>query len=316
MTIIYSPEKIFDLREELEGALVVAAFRAALDFIAGINQPWVYYAGVALGQMAIATGIPGAAATLYAVGDTVDALLFKSPDGSDARIFLNGIAHATIDTYAASAVWEWVNLATLVGAQPNRIDIVNNGPSSNPSASGIAWLAMGPLSIVGQGAYAREVDKVNTLLYRLKDSETDKNEASVPVYLPSGLTLAVVQAFSDFFVPLLDDGTGSQVMEASVTFELTLPGGLKATPDANILNERGGLITFDTTGPRADSFRIPAILPAIMSGDSFSLEDSVIAALITALTTEHSSAGTPVRPVTSQNYQYSAARAGKRSFRK
>lgn len=316
MTIIYQPGEVFNLANEAFGGFVKAGAAAAIDFIAGNNKPWTYYLGVGIGAAAYATGIPGFAATIYFIGDTVDAVLFKSPDGSDVRFYLNGIAHSGVDTYAAASVWEAINITGAIGGQVNRLDIVNYGPSSNEDATGIPWLALGPITINGEGAYAQEARNVayNTMAFRLRDEETDTREQTVPVYVPTGLTLVQYQAFADFFAPLLDATTGSQMTAIEINVGLTLPGGLKATPAAGSLNERGGLITFDTTGPRADSLRIPGILNTIMSGDAFSLEDALIAPLINAMLTAHG--GSTIRPRTSQDYQFSAARKGSKSFRK
>lgn len=315
MTIIYQPGEVVNLRKELFGGFVGAVTAAAVDFIAGNNKPWTYYLGVGLGTAAYATGIPGFTATIYAVGDTVDAIFFKSPDGSDVRVFLNGVAHSTIDTYAAAAVWEAINFNGLVGGQVNRLDIVNYGPSPNGNATGIPWLALGPITVNGVGAYAQGATMAyNTIAYRIRDDEADTSEDTLAVYAPAGLTLAQYQAFADFQAPLVDALTEGQITAVQLNITLTLPGGLKATPVAGALNERGGLITFDTTGPRADSVRIPAMSRTIMPGDSFSLEDNDVSALINSLLTVH--AGSTVRPRTTQDYQFVAARKAKKSFRK
>jgi hypothetical protein len=314
MTIIYQPREIINVYEEIGGGIVGALVSAAVDFISGTNKPWSYYLGVGIGTMALATGIPGAAATIYAIGDTVDAVLFKSPDGSLVRVYLNGILQASVDTYAVGAVWEALNINGLVGGQVNRIDIVNFGVSPNEDATGIPWLAIGPITINGASAYAIGATTMDTLAIRIRDAETDSPDATIPIYLASGLTLAQVQTYADAILPEIDALTEGQIVEASITFNLTLVGGLKSTPDALSLNERGGLITFDTTGPRADSVRIPAMQHTIMGGDSFNLEDDDVAALITRLLTATTAA--TIRPRTSQDYQFSAARSGKKSLRR
>jgi hypothetical protein len=313
--MLYEPRLIVNVRNNIETGIVSALFAAAVDFIAGTNKPWTYYLGVGLGQMALATGIPGATATLYVVGDTVDAVLFKSPDGSDVRVFLNGIAHSTLDTYAAAAVWEAFNINGLVGGQVNRLDLVNVGPSPNPNATGIAWFGLGPITVNGSNAYAKgAIQPMNTLAIRIKDAEADSNLATLPIYLPDGLTLAQVQAYADAILPEIDALTDGTIEEVSVTFQLTLPGGLAATPAVGALNERGGLISFETTGPRRDSVRIPAMSRDLMPGDSFAITATQVAAFITRLTTATTAAN--IRPVTAQNYQFTNAISGKKSFRK
>lgn len=154
----------------------------------------------------------------------------------------------------------------------------------------------------------------NSIVFRFKDAESDTREDSQPIYVPTGFTLAEYQAYVDAVAPEIDAASESQLVEVNMTLSMTLPGGLKGAPVAASLNERGGLITFDTTGPRADSFRIPAILHSIMPGDSFSLEETEIAAIVTRLTTATTAAN--IRPRTSQDWQFSAARKGSKSLRR
>lgn len=314
--MLYQPGLVFNPKLAIGAGIVYAAIRAAIDFVSGDNKPWSYYLGSAFGGAALATGIPGAAATLHAVGDSVDLLLFHSPDGSDVQIFLNGIQQAQIDAFAVTAGWQTFRVSGLAAGVINRIDIVNLANTNPEKTSPINWLALGPVTVNGSDSFALggSVLGMDTLAFRLKDSEQDALYQTIPVYVNSGRTLAELQAYVDAIAPEIDAVTGSRIMEVSVVVQLTLPAGLKATPDTLVLNERGGLISFNTSGPRADSFRIPAIKPAIMPGDSFSLSDAAVAALITRLTTGTTAAN--IRPVTAQGYQYTTARNGKKSFRK
>lgn len=316
MAIIYEPRQVLNVRNDAEAAFAQVLTLAGLDFIAGNNKRWSFYLGVYLGKMAAATGIPGASATLYVVGDTVDFLLFKNPDGSDARVFLNGIAHSDFTTYAASTAWEALQIS-LVPGQVNRLDIMNLG-TSNPTHPDWGWLAIADIVLEGLGAYAEERVEMayDTINFRMKDSETDGTLATIPVRIPSGQSLATIQAYVDIMAPLLDAVSGAYIDSIDVTVGLTVPGGVAVAADAGILNERGGLISFETTGPRRDSFRIPAIKTSIMSGSEFSLSDTDVAALITALTGETTANGEQVQPVTAQDYQFTTALAGKKSFRR
>lgn len=313
--MLYQPYEIVNLRKEINGGIVSAAIVAAAEFIAGNNKPWTYYLGVGLGSMAVATGIPGAAATMYVVGDLVDATLFKSPDGSDVRFFLDGVQIASFDTYAATTLWEAVQVS-VGGGGPHRLDIVNFGPSADPSATGVAFMGLGPITISGAGAYAQPSGglTLDTIVFRIKDSEADASLASIPVSIPSGSTLAEIQTWVDAIAPEIDALTDGVVSEISVTIGLTVPGGLKADPLREALNERGGLISFDTSGPRRESVRIPAFNKVLMPGDSFSITGDEVDALVTRLTTA-TTAGN-IRPVTPQNYNYTGAISAKKSFRK
>jgi hypothetical protein len=315
--MLYQPGEVFNVKKALEGGFLAFLVANALDFITGAFKPWTYYLGSILGYAMLGTGIPGASATLYVIGDTVDALLFKSPDGSDVRIFLNGIAHTTIDTYAAAGIWETLNINGLIGGQMNRIDIVNYGPSANPNATGVQWLDLGPNTVTGANAQAQgalEVALHDTLAIRLEDDEQDSPLATLPIYLPTGLSLANVQAYADAILPEIDAVTGSKITEATITFTLTLVGGLKAAPVASIKNERGGLISFTTAGPRHDSVRIPGILETVMPGASFDVEGAPVGTLVTRLLTSSTAAN--IRPLSSAGYNLTAALGGKKSLRR
>jgi len=126
---------------------------------------------------------------------------------------------------------------------------------------------------------------VNTINFRLQDGESDTRRATMPFYVPTGLTLAQYQAFATTAAPIVDAVTGSLITDINLDVALTVPGsGIKTVPVADTVNERGGLIGMATAGQFDDSIRIPNILWSIMTGDSFSLADTDIAALTLLLT--------------------------------
>jgi len=110
---------------------------------------------------------------------------------------------------------------------------------------------------------------VNVINFRLQDAETDTKLATLPLYVPTGLTLAQYQTFADAAAEAVDNVTGSEITGIDMTLALTLPGGLKASPVAASLNERGGILGMETSGQFNDSVRIPAILVSLMPGDTF-----------------------------------------------
>lgn len=300
----------------MEAGIVRAGIEAAIGFVSQENKPWSYYAGVFAGAAAVATGIPLAAATIYVVGDTLDAQIFKSPDSSDLRVFLNGVQVADLETYAASALWEAIQI-NLAPDQVNRVDFVNNGVGVQ-NAGNIAWLAISQLIVNGSGneqileAFNMPYDTLN---FRFQDSESDASLASVPIYVPqNGLSLAEIQTYSDLIGPEIQAMSDAKCVSVTITLELTLFAGIPANPVAGSLNERGGLISFDTDGPRRDSVRIPAIKHSIMSGNEFSVAGTEAAALIDTLTNEKTAAN--IQPVTAQDYNFLTAIKGKKSFRK
>jgi len=146
------------------------------------------------------------------------------------------------------------------------------------------------------------------------DSENDNDRENTPVWFEDTVTQAQIQAWLDLNLIELDQCTGSYVNEITVELALTIPAALKDAPTALYYNERGGLISFSTTGNNPDSFRIPAILATIMGGDSFNPEVDPTDDWVTALTTETTAAD--IQPVTSDGFQFVAARYGNKSQRK
>lgn len=154
---------------------------------------------------------------------------------------------------------------------------------------------------------------VNTVNIRLQDAESDTKRATIPFYVPTGFTLAQYQTFADAAAAVVDDVTGSKITDIDLQVALALPSGLKASPVANSLNERGGLVGMATAGQFDDSVRIPAILWSIMTGDSFSLEDPAIEALTLLLTAGDS----VIFPRTRDGFVWEGTGLyGKKSFRR
>lgn len=266
--MIYEPRLAFDLRAALISGVIQAIVLAIGDFISQDNKPWAYYTGAALGYTAAATGIPNAAATMYVVGELVDITLFHSPDGSDVQLFLDGVLIATADTYVASGSnWTAVGMAMAAGVL-HRIDIVNAPSTNGDKTSDINWLGIGAVEVTGDDARILRTAHMSyiTINFRVADSEGGRN-ATYPHRIASGATLAEIQDEVDAFAELLDNVTAGQIVGVDVEVPMDLPAGLKATPNALSVNERGGLISFSTTGPRADSVWIPAVLPSLAPGE-------------------------------------------------
>lgn len=153
---------------------------------------------------------------------------------------------------------------------------------------------------------------VNTINFRLGDSEEDSKQATLPLYVPTGFTLAQYQAFADVAAPLIDAVTGSEIEDIDMTVALALPAGLKGAPLAASLNERGGLIGLDTAGQFNDSVRIPAIRTTIMPGDTFPLTQADVANFIAFLL----AGDAVVIPRNRDGFVFNAGLYGKKSFRR
>lgn len=290
MAIIFDPLPdpfpYFDLRNAFTAGIEAAAINTALDFVIQANKPWAYYAGVASGAGALACGIPGAQATLFVVGNTLDFYIFKSPEGSAIDLYLDGIAYTNFNTFAANEVWEAVQVAFTDGVQ-HRVDFRNAGPGAG-NTSGIAWMALGgPFTISGSNPYVQQRSSnnmalVNIVSFSVRDSDGDTN--SIPIYVDTGLTVAEYQAMVTAFAPLLDTIVGSVLESASLTIDMNLPAGLKTDPVANIENQKGANLSFSAANSRyKHGMRIPGLLPTLFSGKSVNTGDADVAAFVQAI---------------------------------
>jgi hypothetical protein len=313
--VIFQPQPYFNVQRAVLGAFIQALARLAVDYVTGQGKDWAYYVGYGFGGAALATGIPGASAILYAIGTgTVKLFLETSPGAAQAKIFLDGIEAADydLDDIVIDIIEHVVNIPN--DGQYHSIQILNLGTIELDAPT--HWLSILAIEVTDVLlADRRDVDMAyDSINFRCTDAEADTKEATVPIRIPAGFTVAQIQAYVDAIGPEIDDLTESEITEVSVTLALALPGGIKGTPTAGAFNERGGLLTFDTSGPRAASVWIPAMNKTIMPGDSFSLADAAVAAFITRLTTQSTAAN--IRPRTEQDYNFVTARKGSKSVRK
>lgn len=312
--MIYAPQLVFNVKKALEGAFVKAGQQLAGDFLAQNNQPWTFYVGNVFGHAAAATGIPGAAAVLYVIGDSLDFYVLKTPEGSDVKVFLNGVQHTSIPTFAATEAWELIQGLVLNNNQINKVEFVNDGPAED-NESGISFMTLGPIEVINGTALEAQPVAYNTIIFRTQDTETDGNKTkSLPVHLPVGFTLVEYQAWADNAAPIIDAALDSKIVGIELNLNLNIVGGLKGAAANNVLNERGGLLSFTTTGPRNDSVWLPGIKRSLMPGDAVNTASTEIQAVVTLLTTETTAAD--IRPVTQQDYLWADLLGGKKSIRK
>jgi hypothetical protein len=118
--------------------------------------------------------------------------------------------------------------------------------------------------------------------YSLVDHKADV--FSLPVFVPTGGTIAQLQALSDAISAVLDAVTGCQIQSASVNLGLTLPGGLKGSPTANLDIEKGANFGFDAANTDyRHTIRVPAIPSAMVIGELVDLTHSDIIAFRDAI---------------------------------
>lgn len=114
---------------------------------------------------------------------------------------------------------------------------------------------------------------VSVLSYSIVDD--DGNAKSMPIYIPSGATIANIQAFSDAMAPLLDDVIDGVIGYVTLSIGLTLPGGLKSSPVAGSNVQEGALISFDVASSNyRHSIFVPAWAQTFFSGAQVTLEDT------------------------------------------
>jgi hypothetical protein len=265
--MIYMPSPGAVSVYQVLGAGAVQAGLAALgDFVAGTNKPWTYYLGVGTAGAAMATGYEGAGVAIFAMGEFLDATFLHSPEGSEVDCFLDGVAIGTINTYAASEMWNdfRVNLDT---SRFKRVDFVNRTPGTG-NVSGIAWMALGGLTLSGLNAQLQEqvlpMANPYSVSFSIEDRDGDNN--TVVVFVDNTFTLAQYQGFVTAFAPLLDGVTNGKVVSATLNMEMTLPGGLKASATSGAENQVGGLWTLATPARYKHGIRVPALVDSLFVG--------------------------------------------------
>ena len=314
--MIYEPQVYFNVARALTSAFFAAVARLAADYVIGQNRDWSYYVGYGFGGAALATGIPDANAYLYVVGAGTVSLFFESsPGAATARIFLDGVLSADLDLSdeVVDVIEHVLNIPN--DALEHSIQVINLGTHpDHPTPTD--WLSILGLAATGdtQVYERRSTMPYDIVRFKMRDAEADTRLSSVPIYIPTGESVADIQTWVNAFVPELNALTDSAFAAITLELTLTVPGGARTDPVAGAYNERGGLITFDTSGPRKASFRIPSMNKTIMPGNSFSILDTDVAALITRLTTATTNGN--IRPVTEEDYQFTEARKGTKSARK
>lgn len=263
--MIYEPSVAFNLADDWDEYIGIPLLGAAIllvgDFLAGENKPWSYYLGVALGSMAVATGIPGAAAVMYVAGDLVDGLLFHSPEGSHVRLFLDGVQQADIFTYAATEGWEAFQAAVPDDGQVHQLAIVNMGVAPG-NETGIAWMAIGgPITVTGTNPQVQGVTNMALAEFSFQMTDAVGNTASLNLKVDKATAwnVAAAQEFVTEFTPLLDAAVGGQITAATVTIPATLPGGLKATPDADSLADHVASLQYRLDNGAKRSLTLPMV---------------------------------------------------------
>jgi hypothetical protein len=107
------------------------------------------------------------------------------------------------------------------------------------------------------------------------------------IHVPSGLTIAQIETWFDAMIAELDPVTDCVLVGASVSVELSIPGGLKASAAADSKVENGALFSFLCAGNYYTRTRLPAIKDTMMVDNSTAVDtsDEDVAAWLTLMTT-------------------------------
>jgi len=105
---------------------------------------------------------------------------------------------------------------------------------------------------------------------------------AMPIYLniDDTNTLADIQTAMGAIISLIDGVTDGKIVRARLVVNVTLPGGLKASPVTGSDNEETGLFTFDLTGAVGKAFAVdvPAVAQAILDPANMNRIDLTVAA--------------------------------------
>lgn len=277
MPMIYEPSPaefglLVELRNALGAGLTQAGILAAADMIAHKDTPWTFYAGVAAGATAAACGVPGGAATLYVIGDVLDFYLLKSPEGSNVRVFIDGIAYSTIDAYTTATLWEAVQVS--LSGDPNttkRVDIVNDGPSpTHPNPDDSYWFGIrSPLGVSGGSETIVRPDgdhltQIWTLRLTIEDEKGEDSILSVNFKAPAVINTEADDPlkFAQALGNAVNEMTRGRIVNASISRKVPLLSGwqVPATFDSDV--EEKAVFKFNAKGSFGPNWTTTITVPA------------------------------------------------------
>ncbi len=123
-------------------------------------------------------------------------------------------------------------------------------------------------------------------VYSVKVQDVNGKVGHTVIYLPSGLTVAQIQAWSDAMLAKYNEVTAAKIIAANVQLALTLPAGLKTDPMAGQYIPLGANVAFNVANSAyRHTLRVPAIREALISGDSVVLTGTDPAAWVVLLAT-------------------------------
>ncbi len=156
---------------------------------------------------------------------------------------------------------------------------------------------------------------ITTISYRVQDAKG--NKSSFLIRVPASFTHTQVSAFHANFAPVLDAVLGAKIVEAAVEYSLTLPGGLKANPDANNDVQESGLFTMVAADTAfVESIRVPGFKESLFSGETIPTEAGAALAFKNALISGLDGGGVQVLPCDRYGNDLTSMRSAVKTFRK
>jgi len=154
---------------------------------------------------------------------------------------------------------------------------------------------------------------VNTVSYHLKDKTG--NAKSMPIYFPTGLSVANIQAGADAIATALDAVSDAVIESYSVELQLTKAGGLKTVAGDAVARE-GALLGYAAAGTAYQfSVFVPAWLEAgFVNNDA--LTSTVFGTFEQLLVTGGGTGGALLVPSDRYANDLTSFLEGKRRFRK
>lgn len=138
----------------------------------------------------------------------------------------------------------------------------------------------------------------------------------VPVFLPSTMTLAQIQGWSDLFAPLLNDAIDGIITDAQVTFSLTIPGGLRTTPVTDSTVRRGADLTFANPSRYKWPLYVPSWSLTLITNGDIDVADPNASDLISAYVDGLTFSSVLYQPLNGSAFDLTALSKSKEAFRK
>lgn len=158
-----------------------------------------------------------------------------------------------------------------------------------------------------------------TIAYTIQDEKGESSTAFLNI--PTSFTIAqAIECAQDVGV-LIDAVIGGQLTNIGLCYLVTLPGGIKATPDAGSDVEEGARFQFRTAANHLTRFRLPTFLEdLILAGtNTVDLADTDVDALVDAVVTGNAVAaggGTTVTFTDARDEDITAIDAALESFQR